>query len=66
MEPQRAKNKIPCNQEERKQQKGLSTRLGCFYVSAILSWSLGWGWVEVDIEAEVDLRLRLKWGWVEI
>ena len=38
------------------------TRLGCFYVTAILSW----GWVDVDIEAEVDLNLRLKWGWDEI
>ena len=42
------------------------TRLGCFYVTAILSWGYGWGWVEVDIEAEVDLNLRLKWGWDEI
>ena len=39
-----------------------STRLGCFYVTAILSW----GWVEVDIEAEVDLNLRMKWDWDEI
>ena len=38
------------------------TRLGCFYVTAILSWGYGWGWVE----AEVDLSLRLKWGWDEI
>ena len=42
------------------------TRLGCFYVTAILSWGYGWGWVEVDIEAEVDLNLRLKWSWDEI
>ena len=35
------------------------TKLGCFYVTAILNW----GWVEIDIEAEVDLRLRLSWGW---
>ena len=39
--------------------------MGCFYVTAILSWGSGWGWVEVDIEAEVNLRLRLKWGWDE-
>ena len=39
-----------------------STRLGCFYVTAILSWGYGWGWVE----AEVDLHLRLKWDWDEI
>ena len=38
------------------------TRLGCFYVTAILSWGYGWGWIEVDIEAEVDL----KWGWDKI
>ena len=39
-----------------------STRLGCFYATAILSW--GWGWVEVDFEAEVEMRLR--WGWIEL
>ena len=38
------------------------TRLGCFYVTAILSWGYGWGW----LEAEVDLNMRLKWGWDEI
>ena len=42
------------------------TRLGYFYVTAILSWGYGWGSVEVDIEHEVDLNLRLKWGWDEI
>ena len=26
------------------------TRLGCFYVTAILSW--GYGWVKVDVEAK--------------
>ena len=31
------------------------TRLGCFYVTAIMSW--GWRWVEVDIEVEVEMRL---------
>ena len=40
--------------------------MGCFYVTAILSWGSGWGWVEVDIETEVNLRLRLKWGWHEV
>ena len=39
-------------------------RLGCFYVTAILSW--GYGWFEVDIKDEVDLHLRLNWGWNEI
>ena len=33
-----------------------STRLGCFYVTAILSWDYGWGWVEVDVEAEDGMR----------
>ena len=42
------------------------TRLGCFYVTAILSWGSGWGWVEIDIEVEVNLRLRLKGGWVKV
>ena len=52
-------------------------RLGCLYVTAILSWGWGWGWVEVDIETEVDSILRLKlcwdeveskfsWNWVEV
>ena len=49
------------------------TRLGCFYVTAILSW--GYGWVGVDIEAEVEMRLsqslveikfRLSWVGVDI
>ena len=43
-------------------EKSFITRLGCFYVTAILSWGYGWGWVE----AEVDLNLRLKWDWDEI
>ena len=46
----------------------ISTRLGCFYVTAILGWGWGWGWVEPDIEAKVDLRLKLSWGsrWDEV
>ena len=40
------------------------TRLGCFYVTAILSW--GWGWVDVDIETEADLRLGLMLGWDDV
>ena len=40
------------------------TRLGCFYVTAILSWGYGWGWAEADIEAEVEGRFR--WGWFEV
>ena len=46
------------------------TRLGCFYVTAILTW--GWGLVEVEVEVEVEvdveirlklsLKLRLSWG----
>ena len=47
-------------------------RLGCFYVTAILSWGYSWVWVEDEVEAEVDLRLtwtkvwfevNLSWGW---
>ena len=37
-------------------------RLGCFYVTALLSWGCGWVKVEIEAQAEVDLRLRLKWG----
>ena len=44
--------------------------MGCFYVTAILSWGYGWGWVKVDIEAEVEMSLtwslveiELNWGW---
>ena len=43
--------------------KSVSIRLGCFYVTAILSLGYDWGWVEVDIEAVVDMRLSLKLGW---
>ena len=46
------------------------TRLGCFYVTAILRWGYGWGWVKVDIKAEVEVRLsrslvefELSWSW---
>ena len=42
------------------------TRLGCFYVTAILSWGYGWGYGWGWVEAEVDLNLRLKWDWDEI
>ena len=40
------------------------TRLGCFYVTPILSW--GWGWVDVDIETEADLQLGLMLGWDDV
>ena len=40
------------------------TRLGCFYVTAILSW--GWGLVDVDIETEADMRLGLMLGWDDV
>ena len=52
--------------------KMVVTRLGCFYVTAILSWGYGWGWIEDDIEAEVDLKfepeveMRLRWDWVKV
>ena len=37
-----------------------NTRLGCFYVTAILSWGYGWGWFEPEVE------IRLRWDWVEV
>ena len=42
------------------------TRLGCFYVTAILSWGYGWGWAEADIEAEAELKLTWTWVWFEV
>ena len=38
------------------------TRLGCFYVTAILSWGWygGWGWFEPEVE------IRLRWDWAEV
>ena len=40
----------------------VGTRLGCFYVTAILSWGYGWGWYW----GWGYLNLRMKWGWDEI
>ena len=45
------------------------TRLGCFYVTAILSWGYGWGWVDWYwgwgwFEPEDEMRLR--WDCVEV
>ena len=36
------------------------TRLGCFYVTAILSCGYGWGWFEPEVE------MRLIWDLVEV
>ena len=41
--------------------------MGCFYVTAILSW----GWVEAEVEIKfsgglVENKLRLSWAGVEI
>ena len=36
------------------------TRLGYFYVTAILSWGNGCRWVEAEVE------IRLRWDWVEV
>ena len=50
-------------------------RIGCFYVTAILSWGYGWGLAEAElrlsrtwdgVEQDVELRLRMSWGEVEI
>ena len=40
----------------------METRLGCFYVTAILSSH----WVEVMVEDELRLRLIWTWGWNEV
>ena len=42
--------------------------LGCFYVTAILSWGWywGWGWNEVEMSSLVEIYLRLSWVGVEI
>ena len=32
--------------------------MGCFYVTAILSW--GWDWFEPEVES------KFSWNWVEI
>ena len=34
-----------------------TTRLSCFYVTALLSWDWNWGWFECEVE------VRLNWGW---
>ena len=50
------------------------TRLGCFYITAILSSGWGWGlvenvtdlacgWSEVELGLTLTLRLRLKSSW---
>ena len=38
----------------------VGTRLGCFYVTAILSWGYGWGWYWGWgwFEPEDEMRLR--------
>ena len=53
----------------------LKTRLGSFYVTAILSWGYGWGWVDWYwgwgwFEPEVEMRLsrslvelELRFSW---
>ena len=55
------------------------TRLGWFYVTAILSSGYGWGWVEAEVDytwdwSEIEMRLsgslveielRLSWVGVE-
>ena len=30
--------------------KLLKTRLGCFYVTAILSWCYGWSWAKAEVK----------------
>ena len=45
------------------------TRLGCFYVTAMLSWGCGWFETEVEMRFSgglVEIELRLSWVGVEI
>ena len=45
------------------------TRLGCFYVTAMLSWGCGWFETEVEMTFSgglVEIELRLIWVGVEI
>ena len=53
----------------------MTTRLGYFYVTAILScgWDWGWSklsWGEIDVKMRlgwnsVEIELKFDWGWVE-
>ena len=47
-------------------QIGFLTRLGCFYVTAILSWGYGWGWYWGWGWFEPEIEMRLRWDWVEV
>ena len=38
------------------------TRLGCFYVTAMLSWDC----TEIDLSLSLQVRLNWGWGWVKI
>ena len=49
------------------------TRLGCFYVTAILSWGYGWGlywgwgWFEPKLKWGWDeIESKFSWNWVEV
>ena len=42
------------------------TRLGCFYVTAILSWGYGWGWYWGWGWFEPEVEMRLRWDLVEV
>ena len=48
----------------KKQLKG-RLRLGCFYVTVILSsdWGCDWGWGWFETEFEVRLSWGWDWGW---
>ena len=46
--------------------KQAETRLGCFYVTAILSWGYGWGWHWGWGWLDSEVEMRLRWDWVEV
>ena len=40
--------------------------MGCFYVTAILSWGYGWGWYGGWGWFDTEFEMSLRWGWVEV
>ena len=62
---------------ERCQTKMIKTILGCFYVTAILSWGWNgnWGWFELEVEVWLNWcwgwgwdedKLKFSWSWVQL
>ena len=42
------------------------TRLGCFYVTAMLSWDWSWCWFEFEVEVRLNWGWGWEWGWYEV